>query len=116
YQATDTNYFIESIEIQGNKEYRSDKIELSLYDGASLLYRTNELSINNDSTIFQLPEIPLTNSLFLTVKNVDDKPLSIYRENLTHLQVTSNRTYIYYSEWQPLQGKDLAVKLLLRKR
>jgi hypothetical protein len=116
YPAGENDYLLERIEIKGEAGYPSEAVEVSLYDGADLLYQTRESIRENDSLVIRIPAIPFPDNLFLVVANKGYNPVSIYRERGGLDSIYSNRMYVKYSGWQVFESRDLAIELHLRKR
>jgi hypothetical protein len=116
YQPDETNYQMDSVTIYGNSSYVPKELEISLFDGAKLIYSSTNYIKDKDYITFPMPNISLPNRLFIAVKNKGNRPLSIYRQKNTIPLVTSKRTFVCYSQWQHLEGPDLAVTVSLKKR
>lgn len=111
--ASGNNYLISQVNVMSNTNYRSEHLELMLYDGGKIVYQTRDFLSYPDRIVFRIPLIPLPDNLFLVLANRGFKPLSIYQE--TGISVSSRRLYDHYSKWQPAERPDPAIDIYLQR-
>ncbi len=118
----ETGYLIKEIKVITDEkslywEKIADKLELSIYSGAELLFTTVKYSkseINSFTSInFSIPMLSYPNNLFIRLTNKDFRPLPILRD--TNNSTSSNNSYEYFTDWLLLKGNDLAVEVILAR-
>ena len=113
YTSGNNDYMISQINVMSDSAYRSNYLELLLYNEGEIVYQTRDFISYTDRIVFDIPEVPLPDNLFLVLVNRGFKPMSIHQE--AGIYNSSNRLYDYNSEWLPAERPDPAIDIYLQR-